>query len=67
LGFEKMNCSLCEKPIKNYHSTFNHLKIDETHEIEICQDCVEKIQKWQQEKLAKLFPTKSMKKFIQKK
>ena len=61
-----MNCSLCEKPIENYHSTFNHLKIDEKHEIDICQNCVEKIKKWQQEIIAKLFPTKNMKKIISK-
>ncbi len=62
-----MNCSLCEKPIENYSTTFNHLKIDEKHKIDLCQNCVEKITNWQQEIIAKLFPTKTMKKIIQKK
>ena len=62
-----MNCSLCEKPIENYYPTFNHLKIDEKHEIDICQNCIEKITKKQQEILAQLFPTKMMKKITSKK
>ena len=61
-----MNCKLCEAPIKNYSPDFNHLKIDQTHEIDVCEECVEKIAKWRQEIIAKLFPTKAMKKIVQK-
>jgi ribosome-binding protein aMBF1 (putative translation factor) len=61
-----MNCKLCEKEIKNYSSEFNQLKIDGDHKIEVCQDCVEKFQKWQQQIITQLFPTKAMKKLQQK-
>lgn len=61
-----MNCKLCESPIKNYSSEFNHLKIDQTHEIDVCEECIEKFTKWRQQILAKLFPTKTMKKFLKK-
>ncbi len=61
-----MNCKLCETPIKNYSPEFNHLKIDQTHEIEVCEECVEKFMKWRQEIIAQLFPTKTMKKFSKK-
>jgi len=61
-----MNCKLCESPIKNYSLEFNHLKIDQTHEINVCEDCVEKFTKWRQEVLTQLFPTKTMKKILQK-
>jgi len=59
-----MNCKLCEKQIKNYNPEFDHLKLDDTHEIDLCQDCVEKFSKWQQTIIARLFPTKAMKKII---
>ncbi|MFA6064815.1 MAG: hypothetical protein WCW44_04425 [archaeon] len=61
-----MNCKLCEGVIKNYSPEFNHLKIDETHEIDICEECVEKFTKWRQKIIAQLFPTKTMKKVLQK-
>ena len=57
-----MNCTLCKKPIKNYHPELNHLKIDESQSADICSDCIDKIVKWQQSIFAKLFPTKAMKK-----
>jgi hypothetical protein len=57
-----MNCKLCKKQINNYSEEFNLLKIDNENEIPICSDCVDKFSKWQQEKIAKLFPTKTMKK-----
>ena len=61
-----MNCKLCESTIKNYSIEFNHLKIDQTHEIDVCEACVEKFMKWRQEIIARLFPTKTMKKFSKK-
>ena len=59
---EKMNCTLCKKQIINYNSAFNHLKIDETHSVNICSDCIDKFDKWRQKIYAKLFPTKAVKK-----
>ena len=59
-----MNCTLCKKEIKNYHPDFNRLTIDDKTVLDICEDCEEKILKWQQEKIAKLFPTKAMKKIV---
>ena len=61
-----MKCTLCETTITNYNSSFNHLKIDETHSIEICQECITKFVKWQQSTYAHLFPTKSSKKYLEK-
>jgi hypothetical protein len=55
-------CVLCEKPINNYNAGFNHFKIDESQEVDICLECVDKFSKWQQSILAKLFPTKAAKK-----
>ena len=57
-----MNCTLCEKPINNYKPEFNSLKIDESHEADICSDCIDKFRRWQQKILANLFPTKTAKK-----
>ena len=61
-----MKCTLCESDIKNYSPEFNHLKIDQTHEIDVCEECIEKFTKWRQEIIAKLFPTKTMKKMLRK-
>ncbi|MFW9929040.1 MAG: hypothetical protein ACFFD1_06590 [Candidatus Thorarchaeota archaeon] len=57
-----MICSLCEKEILNYNIEFNHLKIDELHTFDICQECIDKIVKWQQKIFARLFPTSALKK-----
>lgn len=57
-----MNCTLCNKPIQNYNQAFNHLKIDESHEADICQECIDKFGKWQQSIYARLFPTTAVKK-----
>ena len=56
-----MNCNLCDKPIKNYNPAFSHLKIDESHAVEICQDCVDKFTMWQGDIITNLFPTKALK------
>ena len=61
-----MNCKLCESNIKNYSPKFNRLKIDQTHKIDVCEDCIEKFTKWRQQIIAQLFPTKTMKKISQK-
>ena len=55
-------CSLCENEISNYSKKFNHLKIDDGHTYEICQNCMDKIIKWQQDKFTNLFPTSALKK-----
>lgn len=61
-----MKCTLCESPITDYNVLFNHLKIDESHSLDICQDCIDKIVKWQQSGYAHLFPTKTSKKYLEK-
>ena len=61
-----MKCTLCKKDINNYTIEFNHLKIDETNSIDICQDCLEKLVNWQKTNYAKLFPTKTLKKIYKK-
>ena len=57
-----MKCKLCEKEIKNYNPVFNQLKIDDSKNVDICQDCIDKFLKWQGNVIAKLFPSKVMKK-----
>jgi len=57
-----MKCKICENEIDNYTAEFNHLVIDESHEMDICQACVDKIVKWQGKIIATLFPTKALKK-----
>ena len=57
-----MECVICKKPIEKYDSNFNHLKIDESCSVDICQDCIDKFMKWQGSVLTRLFPTNSMKK-----
>jgi len=59
---KKMNCTLCEKPIRNYDAAYNHLEIDETHAADICRECIDKFFKWQQGIYARLFPTSAVKK-----
>lgn len=61
-----MKCKLCEQTINNYDSAFNQLKIDETHTAEICSECIQKFMNWQGSKIAKLFPTKALKKRFNK-
>lgn len=56
-----MKCALCEKEIENYDARFNHLELDETHSYNICEKCQEKLIEWQGRKIAKLFPTKTLK------
>jgi hypothetical protein len=57
-----MKCRLCDKDIENYNPDFNHLTINEELSADICGECTDKFMKWQGQKLAKLFPTKTMKK-----
>ena len=61
-----MNCKLCKKSIENYNPEFNQLKIDGSHNVNICLDCINKFMKWQQETYAKLFPTKIAKKYLER-
>lgn len=61
-----MKCNLCNKKIDNYNNEFNHLEIDKNHSANICADCIDKFMHWQQTKIAKLFPTRIMKKVFEK-
>ncbi len=57
-----MKCNLCEKQIEKYDKLIHHLVIDESHEFDICEDCVKKLRNWQLKVISVLFPTKSLKK-----
>jgi hypothetical protein len=57
-----MKCHLCNQEIKNYNPAFHRLKIDETHSVDVCSDCVDKFVKWQGNVISNLFPTKTLKK-----
>ena len=59
-------CALCGNEIENYHADINCLKIDQTHAVGICSECIRKFLDWQQERYAALFPTKRAKKFVKK-
>lgn len=60
-----MKCIFCNKKIDNYNVDFNHLEINKTHSVDICSDCIDEFMHWQQTKIAKLFPTKMMKKVFE--
>ncbi|MFX0102052.1 MAG: hypothetical protein ACFFCS_20975 [Candidatus Hodarchaeota archaeon] len=62
----KETCKLCGKSIADYSKVLNCLEIDEFHAIDICQECIDKFLKWQQGIFARLFPTSSMKKMLEK-
>lgn len=57
-----MKCHLCEKPIQNYHPALHHLTIDDSHGVDICQNCIDTFLKWQGRVFANLFPTRALKK-----
>ena len=57
-----MRCKLCEKEIENYSPELNRLRIDSSHEADICEGCIAKFRDWQGRIIAKLFPTRTMKK-----
>lgn len=61
-----MKCTLCNKKIDEYNTEFNQLEIDKNNSADICTDCTGKFMHWQQVKIAKLFPTKIMRKFTKK-
>jgi len=61
-----VKCFLCKNEINKYDPSFNQLIID-THSYEFCENCIDKFTEWRGEVLAKLFPTKNMKKRFLKK
>lgn len=63
----KMKCELCKKEISNYQKEFNELELDEDRKVNICLDCVDKFMKWQQNTITNLFPTKTLKKRLERK
>jgi hypothetical protein len=62
-----MICKLCDHEIKNYNAALHHLVLDEKHDVDICQECVDKLINWQGSIIARLFPTKMLKKRFEKK
>jgi len=57
-----MKCHICGQPIRDYQHTLHHVTINESVGVDMCQDCVDKIIRWQGSIYAKLFPTTAMKK-----
>jgi hypothetical protein len=57
-----MNCKLCTCEIKGYTKKFHHFKINETCEVDICFNCIDKFTIWQGSIIRELFPTKTLKK-----
>ena len=62
-----MDCALCNASIDKYDPAFHHLKIDEHHAVDICQECIDTFVKWQGSKYAALFPTRALKKMYREK
>lgn len=61
-----MRCVLCNESIENHRPEFHSLKINDQRTVDVCDVCARKFIKWQGEKLAKLFPTRAMKKLHRK-
>lgn len=57
-----MTCALCDKEIGDYHASLNRLALEEGRSADLCEACIDRFLKWQQEKFAKLFPTSLAKK-----
>ena len=57
-----MRCVLCNRPIEHYDPGMHELRIDEHRTVAVCDDCTRKFIHWHGEKLARLFPTRAMKK-----
>ncbi len=56
-----MTCTLCQQPIERYSAELHRLHLDEEVAVDICDACAHKLVKWHAEKLARLFPTRTMK------
>jgi len=56
-----MDCTLCGEPIANHSPEFHSLKLNDERTVEICDACARAFVAWQGEKLARLFPTRAMK------
>ena len=61
-----MKCHLCNETITDYNPLFHHFKIDDLHAVDICPDCIDKFVKWQGSIISNLFPTKALKKRLEK-
>jgi hypothetical protein len=61
-----MKCTLCKASIHDYSPDFNHLNIGESQSADICQACIDKFVRWQQNLYARLFPTAALKKIHRK-
>ncbi len=60
-----MNCTLCQREIEQYNPSLHHVELEALF-ADICNNCEDRLLKWHGEKLAKLFPTKTMKKLYGK-
>ena len=56
-----MRCTLCEQPIDNHSPDMHTLRLTTDRVLEICDACARAILDWQAEKLARLFPTRALK------
>ncbi len=62
-----MKCKICDRHIEDYDPEFNRMEITESFSVDICQDCIDRFMKWQGSRIARLFPTKAMKKMMERK
>lgn len=66
LQTQKMKCALCGKPIADFSVELHRLDLDEARSADICGLCIDRFLKWQQRRIARLFPTAAIKRRTQR-
>jgi hypothetical protein len=56
-----MTCTLCEQPIEPYRAELHQLHLTEERTVYLCDACAQRLLTWQGERLARLFPTRALK------
>ncbi|MFH1399934.1 MAG: hypothetical protein ABIH41_00295 [Nanoarchaeota archaeon] len=56
------HCALCGETIDQYDPALHRLRIKDDAFVDICPPCIDAFTAWQSKVLARLFPTKAMKK-----
>lgn len=54
-------CALCRRPIADHRPDVHGLRLPAGRVVDLCEECVRAVVTWQGERLARLFPTRAMK------
>jgi hypothetical protein len=57
-----MQCKLCDRTIPGFDPKTHRLLLDDDREVAVCEPCALRLTDWLGERMARLFPTKTMKK-----